>query len=279
MNFEKELIDRGISPKHINFLKNKKVETSSEYMYYMAEDERYNKRHHDGSFVREIKIIPTEKIVGFNSFRGSNNKSLWEHYTGKEGDIKRSRIERQLSIWDQSGIKAYKESFMEEDFHVQLECITDLDKYYITSGGNHRLMMAKIVQAPFIAADVYYNKLVEEKKIEFNELKEIKGQINDYLETLNLKLDEDILSWGDHYITGFINRPGYDAIEKREYLEEVKVYLERFVHELVTINKMEKKSHFVKILSSLITKNKSRKDPIRLHIKELTEKGWSPNGN
>lgn len=168
-NYESEmeifLINQGISPQHLKKIKCSMVGTAAEYFhYYLHEKEEQN------------LLVPLDKVKGLSHSRGIPGFSWWDHLIQKEGNLSYLRINHLYRSLQEQGLQEFRQSFSEVTYKIKLHYYMEQDEYYVSIDGNHRALWAKIVDAPYICADVSFYKLCSTRYGNYKAIQHIEKQ-------------------------------------------------------------------------------------------------------
>lgn len=118
---------------------------------YVLSDENFWEYHKYIKTERNI-LVPLKKVKGLSN-RGEPNRSWWDHLQGC-GHVVTDRLESLQKIMEKKGVEAFRKSFEEEEYKVYFAYYIDLDEYFLSVDGTHRVIWAKTLNVPYICADV-----------------------------------------------------------------------------------------------------------------------------
>ncbi|MEW9576547.1 hypothetical protein U9K47_14365 [Bacillus toyonensis] len=174
-----ELIKLGVESKHLQLMKNSYPQSIVDTQFYEYQE------------TIEGKLVDINKIVGLG-MRMDCEYTWWQHFNCEGGNLDSQRINSLLTSLRTKGLNEFQESFKERKYSRELDYMyyDKIDKYVICSGGNHRTLLAKIVDAKQIYApvEVYkYNRNLEtayEKSKENN--KEFQALLHKFTNRLSI---------------------------------------------------------------------------------------------
>lgn len=143
-DLEKDLIQIGVSKEHIEKMKNEIILPTP--MYYPV----------NSSLCRETKLVPLNRVVAFS--RGNAGKSVFENVRSiKKGEREPYKFADCWSHIDSlNGIVQMHNSFESGNWNEPIKMVHEITKdvYFVSVNGNHRTLMAKLLGAPYIKANV-----------------------------------------------------------------------------------------------------------------------------
>ncbi len=144
-NFERFLINLGVSQDHITKMQDKKLQTNRDC---------YQDFSKTGLSERDyISLVPLDKVIGTS--RGTVGWSVFDNvkkmYIGDRDPI---RFENCFGYLNKMSLDELKESYQELYYPVQMVYYVDDDVYYLCNDGNHRTLTAMLLGADKIKARV-----------------------------------------------------------------------------------------------------------------------------
>lgn len=165
-DFEKYLLDIGVSIQHIKKMKNK-IMQPGRYEYYNTISEG-NK-----------ELVQLEKVIGTN--RATVGKSVFENVRKmKRGDREPMRFITCFSFLEQMSFAELMVSY-QTCSPVHMTYFKEDDEYYLHNDGNHRTLTAMLLGAPYINAIVDIAECDTEKRGKFFAVKEFYKKYHIYL--------------------------------------------------------------------------------------------------
>ncbi|MDT3498136.1 hypothetical protein NLU03_28520 [Bacillus toyonensis] len=175
-NLYNELFSLGVKTSHLEKMKNEKPtehEIQMNYHTYVKTD--------------EIPIsINLRKLKGLS--RGDTRFTWWDHLTLEARQLNYHKRDRLLNILKNDGLDKFIHSFEQNEYAIDVIYLDDEDAYY-TCEGNHRTVLAKILNVPFIKAKVSYHTCDIPCKNAFNQYQNNRHKLELRLESLGLKLN------------------------------------------------------------------------------------------
>ncbi|ANP83890.1 hypothetical protein BAQ53_24505 [Bacillus sp. B25(2016b)] len=130
-------------------------------------------------------MIPLEKLKGVDNSKRRDGSWLEQLYS-------LNRIRQNLESVQKYGIEEFKE-FIKTESDIGFDYYQDLDSYYVSMGGTHRSVIAKVLNLDYIMAEITVYKLNGALEKEKERFKEHLGQLINIIKELNLvpKYDAD----------------------------------------------------------------------------------------
>lgn len=183
---EEQLIDLGLKIEYIEYLKNTVLQT-----------EPINKDSYEGSREKNKILVPVSKIVGLG-MREEAGYSWWHHYIGSIGDLALNRLIELEQNFKKMGLIKFMQSFIDEKYCDQVDFIYYVDHdIYFAINGQHRTVMAKLVDAPYILAEVLNLEINSEKQKQNEKKGMIIEEVNTLLSILDLNISGRGAYWKD----------------------------------------------------------------------------------
>ncbi len=158
-DLEKHLLDYGVEIEHINNMKSRVLEQDRDVYQDFPEINSSERQY--------ITLVPLDKVIGTS--RGDVGLSVYENVrTMYQGDREPHRFENCFSYFDVLSLEELKKSYEQLHNPVKMVYYINDDKYFVSSDGNHRTLMAMLVGAKYIRAEVtngYCNELKKKKYI------------------------------------------------------------------------------------------------------------------
>lgn len=174
--FEKKAVDRmlqaGISLQHIQLQKR--------ILFQDTEIENYYDKVENSE--SPSKNVPVQKIVAVKSNRALKGKSIYDLFMGLANEDREiEKIEENLYSLEENGLEAQQAFYsgkinLEGADRIKFNHYQEDDCYILQNEGIHRVISAKMFNAPVMSGVVTNYKLNKEKKKlydEYNSLKDI----------------------------------------------------------------------------------------------------------
>lgn len=148
-----ELINSGLKKEHIENIKKTVLQI-----------EDINSDIYERTREQNKTLVPVSRVVGLG-MRGKGGYSWWDHYIGSIGDLSLNRLNKLEKNLMKMGLTKFMHSFIDEKYSdpVIFNYYVDQDVYFAING-QHRVVMAKLVNAPFILAEVLNLEINTEKQ-------------------------------------------------------------------------------------------------------------------
>lgn len=141
-NLEIYFLSKGVTKEHIKRIKTKILENNKNCIYRRSNKIEYEK-------------ICVNKIIGIE--RIYQKGMLWDIINKfKNDDIDRERLEAQFERLEELGLEETQDSFSNLPFPIIADYYVEDDEYYVTNDGTHRTLMAMLIDAKYIHAEVHY---------------------------------------------------------------------------------------------------------------------------
>ncbi|MGP4073754.1 hypothetical protein ACTWQB_14510 [Piscibacillus sp. B03] len=173
-------ISAGISREHLDFLEEECLESP----------ERYYKTYSQINNSEEMQLVPTDLIKGIDTMRSKSRKSwFYNLINADECNFRISTIKEFLSKITPTDLENFRESFKNEKYsgdNLRFVYFEDEGKYFAVSGGSHRTLFAKLVNAPYVYAKVTRYKLNQLKTKNFNDINQLTNELKSLVQELGL---------------------------------------------------------------------------------------------
>ncbi|MDQ0418907.1 hypothetical protein J2Z48_003112 [Croceifilum oryzae] len=149
-----------------------------------------------------------DKIMGLPIGRMERDRSWWEHLTYQAGCLEPDRIKSLQEELETKGRDAFIESFALEEYQIPLRYYPSMDQYYGSYDGTHRIVWAKLVNAPYIRAKVEVYERNEEMYRNYLSVAPHKARWREALQRCGLRQNslQDQVMYQDHLVYPFRNR-------------------------------------------------------------------------
>lgn len=155
----KYLLDNGVKKEDIVKASYKILESNYRSFYYKA------------TGVSELRPIPLERVIGTN--RSRSWTSVYDnvkHCTTEGFSLDYTRFEDCFTFLKDLGVDKLKESYINLKKPIHVSYYEDDDVYYVDLDGNHRTLVAMLVGAKNILADVDHYKCDLNKKTQYDRI-------------------------------------------------------------------------------------------------------------
>ncbi|MGH0589373.1 hypothetical protein ACQVQY_25430 [Bacillus mycoides] len=98
-------------------------------------------------------LVEISKIKGLTETRLNPNCTWTQHITGEAGVLALNRIEKHHIYLQKNGLSALIEYFQQPKHKITLNYF-DKEDIYVVADGNHRTVFAKMINAPYMFAEV-----------------------------------------------------------------------------------------------------------------------------
>lgn len=150
-DFEKFLLDIGISIEHIKKMKEKILQSDKE-CYYSS-----------GGYNRQIDLVPLDKVVGTS--RGTVGESVFENVrTMLYWEREPTGFDNCFCYLNNMTLEELRKTYEKLHYPVDMVYYKDDDEYYLSSDGNHRTLTAMLLGAQNIRAYVTVKHCDKEKR-------------------------------------------------------------------------------------------------------------------
>lgn len=152
-DLEGTLLQKGVSPEHIAYLREKNPKDLNEYYIYFDHISKNDKKN---------TLVETQKIIGIS--RANKKASFYDNAEGGCGsELNVYRMATAIEHITNDALEQLYNWYENLYDPVALIYFSDEDVYKVGRDGNHRSLYAYIVGAPLIKAEVHYYKRNEEK--------------------------------------------------------------------------------------------------------------------
>lgn len=196
-SLEGKLKALGVTDKHITFLKETFLESEIYAKYYEYQGDQ-----------EKIELVPVKDIVALGA-RGKGNRSWWDHATYEVGSLEESRIDRFITNNNMTELSSSQinELFSREQFadisdRVKLSFYEQENKFFVING-NHRIMWAKLLNVPFIRAEVSYYSINSNKYEEHLLYTDTKNELDHLIKKVEFEIIEK-RDWLGIYYKGLL---------------------------------------------------------------------------
>ncbi|PFK42074.1 hypothetical protein COJ23_26580 [Priestia megaterium] len=269
------LLQLGVDVSKINQMKSEKPLPYPDSTLYSLEE---------GS--NEQIFVPVCKIKG--GYRIESELSWLDNFICIGEGLKGKKIDDLLNSIEKHGLESYIRSFQidqPQSDAIFLEYFNNLDGYFVSSGGNHRIVIAKMIGMQTIKARVsrsnYQKELEEEKHVLNWRSKKLREEIEEI--TRHLSFTDCWTTIGDteklkiFYKKMLIYDFSIRSVQKSsiitvEDLNEAYIQLEK-LERIIEITKLFPKI-LLKILLAYLSKNENYRWIIQTKIKQLNEVGY-----
>lgn len=158
-SLSKYLLDKGVKREDIAKASYKILESNYRSFYYKP------------TGVSEIRPIPLERVIGTN--RSRSWISVYDNIkccTTKGISLDYTRFEDCFTFLKDLGVDKLKESYIKLKKPIHVSYYEDDDVYYVDLDGNHRTLVAMLVGAKQILADVDHYKCDINKKMQYDRI-------------------------------------------------------------------------------------------------------------
>lgn len=210
----KYLISQGVGQDYILKMKNKILESDYRKEYYIPE------------YKTCLQIIPLEKVIGTK--RSEPGLSVYENVRCMEsGQREPSRFIKCFKYLENLGLDNLKLSYQNLENPIKAKYYKDEDKYFISSDGNHRSLVAMLVGAKGIKAKVSYYRIDYEKKCRYELFNQFKKKysikyVYKSLITVDILFEDKI---GIYEINGFSKN--FDNKNFNKFIEELSIQIDK----------------------------------------------------
>ena len=156
-SLSKYLLDNGVKSEDIEAARYKILESNYRSFYYKP------------TGVSELRPIPLEKVIGTN--RSRSWTSVYDNVkccSTKGISLDHTRFEDCFTFLKDLGVDKLRESYIKLKKPIHVSYYEDDDVYYVDLDGNHRTIVAMLVGAKQILADVDHYKCDINKKIQYD---------------------------------------------------------------------------------------------------------------
>lgn len=141
-NLEDDLRGYGVSSEAIEKAKKEKIEFKNELPYYES-----------NGTSREIRLVPVDRVKAL--WRGTPGKSVFENVESmRRGEREPFRFKSALMYLTEFGLDRLKESYQNLEYATPRYVYYQDDDIYYVNDGTHRTLIAKLIGAPYIKAEV-----------------------------------------------------------------------------------------------------------------------------
>lgn len=174
---EEYLLQVGVSHQHLERMSKEMNHGHAHYIYFYEE------------VSKEEAVVPVSEIRGLLGTRGFDGFSWLDHITGRAGTF--TRLDNFKPWLEEQGLDAFRKSFTNPKYRVELGYYDQDEAYYVDGEGNHRTTWAKVLDVPFIAAKVTRYRLLPTHYRNYEKLQarrdELKQTIREYGLTMKKK--------------------------------------------------------------------------------------------
>lgn len=204
-DLKKYLFDHGVEIEHIENMQKRILEHNRDVYQDFPEN--------DSSERGYITLVPLDKVIGMS--RGTVGLSVYENVRRMyHGQREPHRFERCFSYLEKLSLEDLKKSYEHLCDPVKMTYYVNDDKYYVSSDGNHRTLVAMLVGAEYIRAEVTNGHCNELKKKKYFYSKEFERKYS-IIEIMKSGSIYDI-SFKDE--NGIYEICGYEGLKKEENL-------------------------------------------------------------
>lgn len=158
-SLSKYLLDNGVKSEDIKAARYKILESNYRSFYYKP------------TGVSELRPIPLERVIGTN--RSRSWTSVYDNVkccTTEGISLDYTRFEDCFTYLKDLGVDKLKESYIKFKKPIHVSYYEEDDVYYVDLDGNHRTLVAMLVGAKHILADVDYYKCDINKKMQYDRI-------------------------------------------------------------------------------------------------------------
>lgn len=150
-DFEKFLLDIGVSIEHIKKMKEKILQSDKECYYSSVE------------YDRQIDLVPLDKVVGTS--RGTVGESVFENVrTMLDWEREPTRFDKCFCYLNNMTLEELRKTYEKLSYPVDMVYYKDDDEFFLSSDGNHRTLTAMLLGAQNIRANVTVKYCDKEKR-------------------------------------------------------------------------------------------------------------------
>lgn len=138
---------------------------------YKILESNYRDFYYKPTGVSELRPIPLERVIGTN--RSRSWTSVYDNVkccTTKGISLDYTRFEDCFTFLKDLGVDKLKESYIKLKKPIHVSYYEDDDVYYVDIDGNHRTLVAMLVGAKQILADVDHYKCEINKKMQYDRI-------------------------------------------------------------------------------------------------------------
>jgi hypothetical protein len=200
-----------------------------------------------------LELVPVDKIISLTDTRGEFGRTWWDHISSKAGSLDSLRKRYLFDQLSKKGLHSFRSSFAEEEYKVTMYHFVEHNCYAVENDGNHRTTWAKVLNAPFIAAEVTRCRAIPEKYNNLKEIEKSKGELSKLITHYNLTYDGTSILYKNQMITDvFIPEPcwnSFDSAKKQfEYYSELIACAVELHKELNSLNWIKRKKRILSLI-------------------------------
>ncbi|SDZ44774.1 hypothetical protein [Bacillus sp. 166amftsu] len=141
-------------------------------------------------------LVKISKIRGLTDTRLNTNCTWAQHMTGEAGVLALNRIETHYKYLQENGLAASIEYFQHPKHKINLSYL-DKEDIYVVTDGNHRTVFAKMINAPYIFAEVEIYKHNYTSEAYYLHYKKLLKDLKESAEELNFHIQDRRIMYKD----------------------------------------------------------------------------------
>ncbi|MED3325523.1 hypothetical protein P4409_00020 [Bacillus thuringiensis] len=191
-------------------------------------------------------LVKISKIKGLTDTRLNTNCTWAQHMTGEAGVLALNRLETHYKYLQENGLAASIEYFQQPEHKINLSYF-DKEDIYVVTDGNHRTVFAKMINAPYIFAEVVQYKYNYTSESYYLHYKKLLKNLEISAEKLNFYIQDGKIM----YKNVFINTHDIPSCSSLNFTQEIMPLVNnRFKDIQDQLNFMEERMRLFHFLNS-----------------------------